>query len=164
MSQHKLAALDTNVLLHLAENYAPAHNLVRRLVKMGYTPIITQTVIQELGYCVDHGSTVKKRAAAEEALSSLRSWGVQPYTLKPVGNGICDIAADLIAGRGLLPEEEKNDAYLVIEAGLCGVALFLTWDSHLTEADNDGLNGVLDYFDLARIKIQHPREILGYTC
>lgn len=41
----KLAALDTNILFHLAEDYAPAHNLVRRLVKFGFTPIVTQTVV-----------------------------------------------------------------------------------------------------------------------
>jgi hypothetical protein len=162
VSQPKLAALDTNILFHLAEQYAPAHNLIRRLVRNGFTPIVTQTVVQELGYCVDYGETARKREIAETALCSMREWGIQPVTLKAVGNGICDIAANVIASRGLLPESERHDAYILIESGFCGVALLLTWDEHLTGANNAGLNEVLSSFDLHPVQIAHPRTILGY--
>ena len=162
VSQPKLAALDTNILFHLAENHAPAHNLLLRLLRTGFTSIVTQTVVQELGYFADFGDTEKKKKTAILALSSMREWGVQPATLKPVGNGICEIVANVIAARDLLPESEKNDAFIVIEAGFYGVSILLSWDEHLIGADNARLNEVLRSFDLHPVQIAHPRIILGY--
>lgn len=160
-SRPKLAALDTNVLFHLAENFAPAHNLVRRLVKIGLTPIVTQTVVQELGFASTDGDTERKRSLATTALTSMREWGIQPVSLKPVGNGICDVGANIILeSRKLLPEEERNDAYILIEAGFFGVVMLVTWDSHLLDADNSALNEVLVSLDLNRVQIVHPRVIL----
>jgi len=160
VSRPKLAALDTNILFHLAENYAPAHNLVRRLVRSGFTPIVTQTVVQELGFFATDGDSAKKRAAATCALVSMRSWGIQPSGLKPVGNGICEIAANVILSRELLPETERNDAYILIECGFLAVAMLLTWDSHLLDASNERLNEVLKSFDLHPVQILHPGVIL----
>ncbi len=159
-SRPKLAALDTNILFHLAEDYAPAHNLVGRLVRSGFTPIVTQTVVQELGFFSTDADTERKQRVATLALTSMREWGIQPIHLKPVGNGICDIAADVISGRGLLPANERNDAYIVIECGFIGVAMLLTWDSHLLDAPNPQLNEVLKAFDLFPVQILSPSVIL----
>lgn len=160
-SRPKLAVLDTCVLFHLAEQHAPSHNLVLRLVRMGITPVVGQTVIQELGYMAEHEVNPAKRQVAITALTSMRSWGIQPIGLKPVGNGICEIVCDVIAGRGLLPPEERNDACLIIEAGFCGAAMLITWDGHILNASQAGLNEVLTSFDLHPIQIVHPRVILG---
>lgn len=138
-SRPKLAALDSNVLFHLAENYAPAHNLVLRLVRLGFTPIVTQTVVQELGYAAQHGDTVRKKGLATTALMQMRQWGINPVALKPVGNGICDVVANVIASRGLLPEEERNDALILIECAFWQAALLITWDRHLLDASNSAL-------------------------
>jgi predicted nucleic acid-binding protein len=161
-SRPKLVALDTNVLYHLAEQYAPAHNLVRRLVRSGLTPVVTQTVVQELGHGAQFGPTAQKRQSATVALSTMLQWGVQPYTLRPVGNGICDVVADVIANRDLLPPEERNDAYVLIEAGFIAAAMLVTWDVHLLKANNEKLNGVLASFDLHPVQIVHPEVILRY--
>src|SRR4051812_5127538 len=99
-SRPKLAALDTNILLHLAEDDAPAHNTILRLVRRGFTPVVTQTVVQELGN-IARSPIAKKSKMATKALTSMREWGIQPVSLKPVGNGICDIVANVIANRGL---------------------------------------------------------------
>lgn len=159
-SRPKWAALDTNILFHLAEDYAPAHNLVRRLVRFGFLPIVTQTVVQELGHLANEGETEKKRGSATLALTEMLGWGITPFGLKPVGNGICEIAANVILGRGLLPPGERNDAYIIIEAGFLGVAMLLTWDSHLLDASNDSLNQILVSFDLHSVQILNPAVIL----
>ena len=157
----KLVALDTNVLFHLAENYAPAHNLVLRLVRLGFAPIVTQTVIQELGVASSVGDTARKRASATLALSSMRSWGIQPGSLMPVGNGISGVAANIIIdSRELLPQGEYNDAYVFIESAFFGVAMLVTWDSHLLDASNAALNEVVTSLDLNPVQIVHPRVIL----
>lgn len=158
--RQKLAALDTNVLFHLAEDYAPAHNLVLRLVRSGFALIVTQTVVVELAYCAEEGETPKKRALATTALTTMREWGIEPVGLRPVGNGICEIAANVIASRGLLPEEERHDAYILIECGFCRVAMLVTWDQHLLSAPNAELNEVLKSFDLHPVQIVHPAVIL----
>jgi rRNA-processing protein FCF1 len=161
-SQQKLAVLDTNVLFHLAEQYAPAHNLVLRLVRTGFIPVVTQTVVQELGDASLYGYPAKKRELATIALSSMRSWGIQPTGLTPVGNGICEIVAEVIANRGLLPPEERNDAFTLIEAAFFGASMLITWDGHLLSASQAGLSEVLTSFDLRPVQIVHPRVILGY--
>jgi hypothetical protein len=161
-SRQKLAVLDTNILFHLAEQYAPAHNLVLRLVRSGMMPIVVPTVVQELANAVDEGDTAKKRAIAAEALSSMLQWGIQPTSLKPVGFGICDVAANVIANRHLLPEEERNDAYILIESAFWEASMLLTWDRHLLEASQEGLNDVLRSFDLSPVQILDPKAILGY--
>ena len=160
-SRPKLAVLDTNVLFHLAEQHAPAHNLVRRLLRSGITPIVTQTVVQELAFAEQKGGTLKKRTSAGTALKEMLQWGIQPVGLKPVGNGICAIAADVIASRGLLPERERNDAFILIEAAFCGASMLITWDDHLLSASQDGLSAVLVSFDLHPVQIVDPSTILA---
>jgi rRNA-processing protein FCF1 len=161
-SRPKPVALDTNVLFHLAEQNAAAHNLVLRLVRSGFLPVVTQTTVQELGYSADHGPTKQKRDSARVALTTMLQWGVQPFALKPVGNGICEIAADVFANRGLLPAEERNDAFVLLEAAFVGAAMLVTWDLHLLGADKTKLNEVLASFDLPPVQIVHPAVILGY--
>lgn len=156
----KLAAVDTNIVLHLAEDHAPSHNLILRLVQSGFTPIVTQTVIQELGVAAQEGSA-RLQPIAVRALTSLREWGIQPAALKPVGNGICDIAANVIASRCLLPEEERNDAFILIESAFHGASMLVTWDGHLLGADNDRLNDVLRSFDLPPVQVVNPQTILA---
>ena len=163
-SRPRLAALDTNVLLHLAGDYAPAHNLVLRLVGGGFTPIVTQTVVQELGHLAQFGNPARKQQLAICALSTMRKWHIQPVSLKPVGNGICEIAAGVIAKRELLPQEEKNDAYILIEASFYSAAMLITWDAHLLDASNRELNEVLESFDLNPVQIVAPKTVLGYSC
>lgn len=162
VSRQKLVVLDTCVLFHLAEQHAPSHNLVLRLVRMGLTPIVGQTVIQELGYFAEQNADQRKKQLATTALTSMLQWGIQPMALKPVGNGICEIVSDVMFGRGLLPPDEKNDACIVIEAGFCGAAMLVTWDNHILGASNAAINEVLTSFDLHPIQIVAPKVILGY--
>jgi hypothetical protein len=92
----------------------------------------------------------------------MRTWGIEPIALKPVGNGICEMVANVISSRNLLPDEEKNDACVLIEAAFCGALFLITWDGHLLDAPNDLLNSALGDFDLPRVQIAHPRVLLGY--
>jgi predicted nucleic acid-binding protein len=161
-SRQKLAVLDTNVLFHLAEQYAPAHNLVLRLVKRGFVPVVTQTVVQELGYAAQYDVRAKNQDLATTALTHMRQWGIQPFSLVPVGNGICDIITDVILNRKLLPDGERHDAYILIESSFGAAAMLVTWDTDLLEAPNDAINEVLRSFDLHPIQIVHPRIVLGY--
>lgn len=158
----RLAALDTNVLIHLAEDYAPAHNLVLRLIRMGCRPIVTQTVTQELGYQSVYGSTPAKQANATRALQEMRRWGIQPAGIKPVGNGICEVVADRFVSERLLPKGEIHDIYVIIEASFYNVVYLFTWDSDILDADEKEVNRLLVNYDLNKVAIRHPRIILDH--
>jgi len=127
---------------------------------MGFTTVVTPTVVQELAYGADHAATVELKGLFMLALSDMIQWGVQPFNLKPVGNGICEIVANVIADRGLLPEHEKNDACILIESSFTAAAMLITWDNHLLRADNAALNEVLKSFDLHPVQIVRPELIL----
>lgn len=162
-SQPRLVVLDTNLLLDMAEQHAASRNVALRLVRNGEIPIVVQTVVQELGYASQDTSKPRVQALAVIALTSMRLWGVQPVALKPVGNGICEVIADKIAYRRILPPEERNDAYIFIESAFCGAVRLLTWDSDLLDADNGALNSLLNEHDLPPVPIVSPERILGYS-
>jgi predicted nucleic acid-binding protein len=156
-----LVVLDTNVLIHLAEEHAGAHNTVLRCVKFGWIPVITQTVILELGHTAQYSDKPKKRYAATIALSNLLAWGIQPTGLKPVGNGICGIVAEQIVQRRLLPPDEKHDAYVLIEAAFHSAKKLISWDRHFLDADQAALNKLLNDYDLPAVEICSPERILA---
>jgi len=146
----------------LAEQHAPSHNLILRLVRMGFRPIVSQTVVQELAFMAQYDAKSDRRQTAVKALESMRGWGIEPFALKPVGNGISEVISDVIANRGILPAEERHDAFIAIEAGFCASALLVTYDPHLLNAPAGALNEVLTSFDLRPVQIVHPKVILGY--
>jgi hypothetical protein len=102
-----------------------------------------------------------KRTSATKALQSMLEWGIQPTGIKPVGNGICDIIADAIAGRGLLPSDQRNDAYILVESGIIGAAKLISWDGHFLEADSNAVQQLLKDFHLHPVQITSPDLILG---
>lgn len=160
----RLAALDTNILIHLAEGYAPAHNLVLRLIRMGIRPIVTQTVVQELGYQSVNGPTEGKRTNALMALTQMRGWGIQPAGVKPVGNGICEVVTERFLTERLLPQGEKHDIYVIVEASFYAVEFLFSWDSDILNANETEVNRLLVGYDLNAIRIRHPKVILEYDC
>ena len=156
----RLAALDTNIVIHLAEDYAPAHNLVLRLIRKGVRPIVTQTVTQELGFQSVNAPTEPKRQIALAALAKLRSWGIQPVGVKPVGNGVCEVVCERFIKEKILPEGEIHDIYVIIEASFYGVVYLFTWDTDILDSDNKEVNRLLVNYDLNPVAITHPRVIL----
>ncbi|WP_404425404.1 hypothetical protein [Nibricoccus sp. IMCC34717] len=159
----KLVAVDTNVIFHLAEDHAPSLNLILRLIRRGYTPIVTQTVVQELAYAYSFSKEASKRKVAEKALRNLLNWGIQVINLKPVGNGICDVVADKIGSKHLLPPSERHDAFVVIEASFCAAVFLCSWDNHLLHADNAALNQILSEHDLNPVSILPPSKVLDWS-
>ena len=101
------------------------------------------------------------RAAAQTALRSLTSkWGIQPVNLVPVGHGIVDTIAAKIRARGLLPNEEKNDAFILAESAVLECSILLTSDAHLRAVDHESLALLLNASHVASPIIATPREIV----
>ena len=126
-----LVAVDTNVLLDLAEGSEHAWGAVetiRRRLK-NVRIVVLPTVIQELAHLVENGDTPRERELAGKAAQQLvKDWKFAPINFIPVGHGITERIADSIRERGLLPPEEVNDSFIVAESALAACAILLSSD------------------------------------
>ena len=158
-----LVAVDTNVPLDLAHGVADvvdALAVIRERIA-GARLIVPPTVALELAYLSEFADEAGVRAAAQTALRSLASkWGIQPVNLVPVGHGIVDAIAAKIRARGLLPDEEKNDAFILAESAVLECSMLLTSDAHLRAVDHESLALLLNASHVASPIIATPREIV----
>lgn len=132
-----LIAADTNVLLDRATDNADvidALGTIRERIKAARF-IVTPTAIQELAALYEKGNQEQK-LAAERALSCLHSWGFEPINLIPAGHGIVEQIALTFRLKGILPEDEVNDGFIIAEAALLGCKILLSADTHLLEAQS----------------------------
>jgi hypothetical protein len=78
----------------------------------------------------------------------------------PVGHGIVEQIARKLRERGLLPEAEVNDSYIIAEAGLLGVSILLSSDAHLKDILHTELRLVLDAAEVRTPLIASPWKIV----
>ena len=158
-----LVALDTNVLLDLSEGDETAidcvENFRNRLAQVQF--VVPPTVIQELAHFAVDGETNRERASARRALQSMvRNWGFTPFDCVPVGNGIVDETGRKIRQRGLLPDDEINDSFVIVEAGLIGASVLVSSDGHLWGIDQFKLRQVLEDADISVPVIFSPAQVV----
>ncbi|HEV7405300.1 MAG TPA: type II toxin-antitoxin system VapC family toxin [Chthoniobacteraceae bacterium] len=130
-----LIAVDTNVLIDHAdgdEDVIGALDVIKERLPEARL-IVTPTVLEELGYLCEHGEP-EEAELAERALSSLLQWGYEPLNIIPAGRGITEQIGLKLRMRGIIPDEEENDAFIVAEAALLGCLILLSSDHHLLEA------------------------------
>ena len=157
-----LVAADTNVLIDLADENEAALDCLETLRARRNPPrfIVTPTVVGELAHLMDFGETEEKRMLAATALRSLRGWAIEPLNLLPVGHGIVERIGGELRARGLIPEGERHDAFIVAEAALCGADVLVSSDSALTGIDQQRLQIVLAGFDVKPVVICWPRRLV----
>lgn len=163
MTESPLIAADSNVLLDYAkadETVVDCFGTLRR--RLASAPVIVlPTVIHELADLADDGETEDIREAARTALGNLlHPWGFQPVNCVPVGHGIVEPIARTLRERGLLPEAEVNDSYIIAEAGLLGVSILLSSDAHLKDIPHTELRLVLDAAEVRTPLIASPWKIV----
>jgi hypothetical protein len=126
--------------------------------------VVTTTVLEELAHQADFGGNAEKRAMAGRALDCLIEWGYEPLNLIPVGRGITEQISFKLRSRGVIPDEEENDASLAAEAALIGCDILLTSDAHLLDAQvHPEFREILKSCDVAgdSIVIAKPRTIVN---
>jgi len=159
-----LIAVDTNVLLDQAvadEDVLDALAVIRDRLPNG-TFCVLPTVLEELGHQLVGGDSAEQQAA-ETALSCLREWGYQPINVVAVGKGITEQIAFKLRSRGVLPDEEINDGFIIAEAAIIGCDLLLSSDGHLLAAQENPLllETLRDsHVDGDRLVIGSPRTIV----
>lgn len=157
-------AVDTNFLLDLAANNEVCWDCLDALKKSRRIPVlpqvvVTSTVLQELAYLVDNGSTADKRSLALKAMQNLKQWGITPLDLKPVGHGIVERIGFEIRRSELLPDEEANDSYVVAEAALVECQFLITSDGAILDLEMHQLKSILDGFHVSPLAVISPRKV-----
>ena len=157
--QKRRFALDTNVSLDLAAGRDAALTLVEVCQERKYGLCLSPTVIQELAHLAADFEQ-PANSLAVKALTGMRSWGVIPFELNPVGNGITEAFARKLIDSGLLPEGEIHDGQIVAEAALGGIPVLITSDTHLLAIEPEVMTNALSESGLSNVLVTSPRKIL----
>ena len=163
MQPPRLVAVDSNILLALAENddeAVSAWEVIRTRLRPVML-IVPPTVLDEVGHKAAQLPKTGLQPIAAKALRELRSrWMLQPVDLRSDQEAIVALAGRAIALSGLLPYAERNDALVLAEAAVLECALLVSKDSHLHGIDRTALKKILAAFDLPSPLIASPREIV----
>jgi len=156
-------AVDTNVLLDLADE---VHDVLDAIdVIDDRLPdaerLVTPSVLDELAYLADSSLTQEVRRSARQAIQLLRNKDrFRPILELPFAPENAEKLAAEFRRRGLLPDEEVNDALILAETVLLDCHILLTSDEHLRSLDHQQLTWLLNQRDLTAPVIATPREIV----
>src|SRR5438034_5663984 len=107
-SSKKRLALDTNLLLDLAEGKDFAQEFREEFQRRGYELLVPPTAPAELNALGIYGGEPQK-AFANKALAGLRAWKCQPCLLSDTDLVIAEVFSQRLLERRLIPNEEWND-------------------------------------------------------
>lgn len=158
IAQKKQFALDSNILYDLSKGEDFAHTFREVSLEKGYDLSITPTVVQELTFALKQ--TGNDNCLALRALRCMRSWGIRPFDLMPVGHAITEQFARLLQNRQLLPPEEVNDGQILAETSLAGIPVLVTSDHHLLDIEETQLEKAFSDSSLDSVKVAHPKGII----
>jgi predicted nucleic acid-binding protein len=155
----KRLALDTNLLLDLAEGFDFAHEFRAVFQQAKYSLLAGPTVFRELGFAILHGRQTEKSLAAK-AVASASQWGVLPFNLTRLDQAIAERFAQRLLESELLPEEECNDALILAETAVENIPILVTSDKHFLDMDEDALTLAFSDADLPSAHPVHPKALL----
>jgi predicted nucleic acid-binding protein len=149
----KQLALDTNVLLDLADKEPTVTRFHRIALEKKFPLVVTFTVLRELGIASQDEGNLVRKSLAHLALVKMHSWQITPI---PKNGLFVDYAEDfskMIRKVGLFPSSERNDGLILAEASLHGISILITSDSHFFKFHQDELA-------LAFASSQLPRAVI----
>lgn len=158
-SPKKSLALDTNLLLDLAEAKDFAHDFREEFAARGYSFLTPPTVLAELEALANSGRAPQSRFA-DTALEKLRDWNCAPFALSTTNLAISFRFAERLLSQGLIPEAERNDGKILAQTSLAQIPLLVTSDAHLLDIDEDALLLAFNEADLLPVHPVHPRRLL----
>lgn len=156
----KQLSLDANLVFDLAEERDFAHDFLEVFQARGYRLFVPPTARHELHTIYTDGEAVAQRELARTGLVNLRRWGIQPLDLDSTAEAIARQFAQDLLHRGLVPEEEFNDALILAESSSAGIPILVTSDKHLLDIDEDALLLAFTDADLPPVRPVHPKRLL----
>jgi hypothetical protein len=155
----KSLALDSNLLLDLAEGNDFAHEFHEEFAGRGYAFVIPPTVLAELEALMIAGRTPQCEFA-NAALENLTAWECEPFTLSATKLVIAHRFAERLLDLQLIPETERNDGKILAQTSLVQVPLLVTSDKHLLDIDEEALLLAFNDADLLPVHPSHPKRLL----
>ena len=153
----KLLALDTNVVLDLAEGLDAAHDFRETFTDRGYGLRLPPTAAVELRWKSVNDPRSAVRTLATRALAQLRAWDIQPL---PELGGVEYAVAERFVVRlrlsGLLPDQEINIAGILSPADIMTIA----HSGNQTPAGNPELEISRGEYTVTEPLGSHPREYI----
>ncbi len=123
--------------------------------------IVPPTVLDEVGYKAVEDPDPSVRHAAYQALRDLRlRWQAQPVDFNAVQDAIATNAVQRLRDSGLIPYDERNDAFILAEAAILNCVLLVSRDSHLLDIDHEKLAVLFLQLDLSAPIISSPEKLL----
>ena len=157
----KLLALDTNLVLDLAQELDAAHDFRETFKDRGYGFRLPPTAAVELRWKSRRDPDERIRMLATRALVELRSWDIQPLPeLGDLEFAIAERFVTRLHHARLLPDEEINDGFILAETSLARIAALVSSDAHLLDMDETHLRLVFEESDLPWATPVHPQRML----
>jgi predicted nucleic-acid-binding protein len=156
-------AVDTNVLLDLAaedETVLDCFATIRKRIPACQF-VVLPTVIIELTDIAESGIEDDRKLALKAFSNLLNPWKFVPLNYIPVGHGIVEQIGQKLRDKGLIPENEAHDSFIVAEAALCGVTILISSDAHIKDIDASMLKIELDSSDAGCPLIASPWKIVN---
>jgi hypothetical protein len=152
-------ALDTNLLLDLAEGKNFAQEFREEFQSRGYELLVTPTAAGELNALSIYGGE-PQRTFASRALQNLRGWKCQPFLLSDLDLVIADRFSGRLSELKLIPEEEENDGRILGETSLAAIPLLVASDKHMLDIEEEALLLAFNEADLLPVHPAHPKRLL----
>lgn len=157
-------AVDTNVLLDFADKSEVVIDCLGTIKKRLSNPkiIVLPTVILELIDIAECDDDAGLKFLAQLSLASiLEPWCFLPVNCVPVGHGIVEQIGRKIREKGLIPDEEIHDSFVIAEAALYGAAILISSDWHIKDIDQRMLKIELGACDVECPLIASPWKIVN---
>ncbi len=161
-SPKKSLALDTNLLLDLAEGNDFAHEFKEEFSRRDYSLFVPPTVVAELAFFASL-QNAPQHEIARVALEKMGIWKCQPFALSSTQLAISAISirfATRLMDTALIPETEQNDGKILAQTSLARIPLLVTSDKHLLDIDEDTLLLAFNESDLVPVHPAHPKKLL----
>jgi len=148
----RFAALDTRFLLALAGGQFDAEATIDYLQRNSFCPIVTESVIEQLGE-LQRDSGNPAHDAAVIASKNFVTWGIYDPSNPNVDNGTSCVHAEKIMEQGLIPDAMTIEAEMLVEASCHNCELFITFSQPLLNAPSSQLNLALIESGLVTVTI-----------
>lgn len=148
----RFAALDTRFILALAGGEPDAEATIDYLTRNGFVPIITESVMEQLGELL-HSQDEGTRRTASNALQWLSTWQILVPPNAYVENGAAQVHAEKLLTQNLIPAASQIEAEMLVEASCHNCELLVTFSTPLLQADSTLLNLALLEGDLSKVTV-----------